>query len=87
MRAAGALVAGRRAEGVALAAWTFAHDTPAPPKSLLAVVVADADAAGAVASELALMGEPGRRGGELLRDLLVHLGRATAAAEVSATIG
>ncbi len=87
VRAAEALVAGRRDEGVALAAWTFAHGTPAPPKSLLAVVVADTGTARDVASELALMGEPGTRGAELLCDLLVHLGRGIAAAEVRSTIG
>ena len=72
--------------GVALAAWALAHDEPALPKSLLAVAVAAADVAGPVASELVLLGDPGRDGAALLRDLLGHLGHAAAADEVAAVL-
>jgi Zn-dependent protease len=84
--AARALAAGRRDEGIALAAWVFAREEAAPPKSLLAAMLARWDVAGAVASELALLGAEGRAGAELLRDLLVHLGCWAAAAEVRDTI-
>jgi len=86
LHAAEALVAGRREEGVALAAWAMAKESAAPPKSLLAAVLAQRGMAGAVGAELGLMGDDGRAGAELLRDLLVHLGHLGAAAEVTATL-
>lgn len=81
--AATALLAGHLDQGAAQAAWALAHDEPALPKSLLAVVVARSGTASAVASELVLMGEPGLEGAALLRDLLAHLGHESAAAEVA----
>lgn len=81
-----ALAAGRRDEGVTLAAWALAKEAAAPPKSLLAVALARAGVVGPVATELGLLGEQGREGGRVLRDLLVHLGRPDAAAEVDAAL-
>lgn len=86
LRAAQAIAGGRRDEGIALAAWALANEATAPPKSLLAALLARWSVAGVVASELALLGDEGRAGAELLRDLLVHLGQWSAAAEVRATI-
>lgn len=85
-RAAIALAAGRRDEGVAVMAWAFAHDPPGPPKSLGAVAVGGTGSATAVASELVLLGDEGRAGAEVLRDLLDYAGYAPAAAEVSAVL-
>ena len=82
LRAAEALADGRHDEGIALAAWALAREQQAPPKSLLASMLDRWGVAGEVASELALLGDDGRAGARLLCDLLVHLRRWSAAAEV-----
>ena len=82
LRAATALAAGRTAEGVAIMAWAFAHEPVGPPKSLGAVAVGGTGTAPAVAAELVLLGEDGRTGAVVLRDLLAHVGYRDAAAEV-----
>jgi hypothetical protein len=86
LRAAVALAEGRRAEGVAVMAWAFAHDAAGPPKSLGAVAVGGSGCADAVARELVLMGEDGHRGAVLLRDLLAYAGYQQAAAQVDAVL-
>ncbi|MCU0311604.1 MAG: site-2 protease family protein [Acidimicrobiales bacterium] len=87
VRAAETLAAGRRDEGVAMAAWAFANDDAPLAKSLLAAVLAQQGVAGAVATELVLMGDEGRAGARLLCELLRHLGRDGAAAQVAAAMG
>jgi Zn-dependent protease len=86
LRAACAMLGTDPEGGIALAAWALAHDDPALPKSLLAVAVSRAGVAAPVASELVLLGDPGRQGAALLRDLLGHLGHRSAAAEVASVL-
>jgi Zn-dependent protease len=86
LRAAAALAVGRRAEGVAVMAWAFAHDPAGPPKSLGALAVGGTGTAGDVARELVLMGEEGRSGAVVLRDLLVYAGYHDGAAQVDAVL-
>ena len=86
LRGAVALAAGRRQEGVAVLAWAFAHDDAGPPKSLAAVAVGGTGTAADVAHELVLMGDEGRRGAVLLRDLLSYAGYHAAAADVEAVL-
>jgi Zn-dependent protease len=83
LRAGGALVAGRVDEGAPLAAWVFANGADGASTALLALVAARTASAGTVADELAMLGEPGRRGARLLHDWLSRLGRPGAAAEVA----
>jgi Zn-dependent protease len=83
LRAARFLDAGRTDEGAPLAAWVLANEADGAPTALLALVVARSATAATVADELALLGEPGRRGARLLRDWLSRLGRPDAAAEVA----
>jgi hypothetical protein len=85
-RAAVALAQGRQAEGVAVMAWGFAHDTAAPPKSLGAVAVGGTGTAAEVARELVLMGDAGHTGAKVLRDLLAYTGYRDAAAAVDAAL-
>jgi len=84
--AAVALADGRRDEGVAVMAWAFAHEDAGPPKSLGAVAVGGSGTATSVARELVLLGEEGRRGAALLRDLLEYAGYGPASAEVEAVL-
>ena len=86
LRGAIALAAGRRDEGVAVLAWAFAHDDAGPPKSLAAVAVGGTATATAVAHELVLMGEDGRRAAVLLRDLLAYAGYQGGVAQVEAVL-
>jgi hypothetical protein len=81
-----ALASGRREEGVAVLAWALAHDEAGPPKSLAAVAVGGTGTASEVAHELVLMGEEGRRGAVLLRDLLAYAGYRGAARQVEAVL-
>jgi Zn-dependent protease len=82
LRAAVALAEGRTDEGVAVMAWAFAHDPVGPPKSMGAVAVGGTGTATSVGRELVLLGEDGRAGAVLLRDLLAHVGYGAQAAEV-----
>lgn len=86
-RAAVALASGRHDEGVAVMSWAFAHDAAGPPKSLGAVAVGGTGTATAVARELVLLGDDGRKGAAVLRDLLAYAGYRDAAAEVVAVLG
>jgi Zn-dependent protease len=86
LKAAIALAEGRRSEGVAVMAWAIAHEQAGPPKSLGAVAVGGSGAAEPVARELVLMGDEGRRGAVLLRDLLAYAGYGTEAAQVDVVL-
>jgi Zn-dependent protease len=86
LRGAVALADGRRAEGISVMAWVFAHDEARPPKSLAAVAIGGTGTAVAVAQELVLMGDEGHQGAVLLRDLLAYAGYHAAAAEVEAVL-
>ena len=67
-------------------AWGFAHDAVGPPKSLGAVAVGGTGTAAEVAGELVLMGDSGRTGAVVLRDLLSYAGYHDGAAEVDAVL-
>jgi Zn-dependent protease len=82
LRAARSLASGAIDVGAPLAAWVLANEADGAPTALLALVIARSGTAGAVADELAHLGEPGRRGARLLRDWLARLGRPDAAGEV-----
>jgi hypothetical protein len=84
--AAVALADGHRAEGVAVMAWAFAHDVVGPPKSLGAVAVGGTGTAPDVVRELLLLGDSGRTGAVVLRDLLAYAGYPGAAADVDAAL-
>jgi Zn-dependent protease len=84
--AAVALASGRRTEAVAVMAWAFANDEVGPPKSLGALAVGGTGTATDVARELVLMGESGRTGAVVLRDLLAYAGYRDAAASVDAVL-
>jgi len=86
LRGAIALAAGRRSEGVSILAWVFARDEARPPMSLAALAVGGTGAADAVARELVLMGDEGREGAVLMRDLLAYAGYHQAAAQVEAVL-
>ncbi|HEY6532247.1 MAG TPA: site-2 protease family protein [Acidimicrobiales bacterium] len=81
-----ALASGQRAEGVAVMAWAFANDEVGPPKSLGAVAVGGTGTATDVARELLLLGESGRNGAVVLRDLLAYAGYRDAVAAVDAVL-
>jgi hypothetical protein len=87
--AADALATGRVAEGVAVLAWAFAHESgepsggPGPLAALGAQAAADAGQAVAVARELALVGPGGPEAARAFAALLDAVGRPVEARQVT----
>lgn len=69
-----ALASGRRDEGIAVLAWSLAHEAPGPAKSLAAVAAARAGVTAEVTGELKAMGPAGVEAVRLLAQLLAYAG-------------
>jgi hypothetical protein len=81
-----ALASGDAGRGVALLAWSFAHDPDRSAQLLGAIATAQAGQVPAVTHELLQMGSDGTRGAALLQGLLDHSGHRADASAVGSML-